>query len=175
MEPYAPSETSSCMQGFQHILQVLKRRRWVILTAAASGVMWGYLGAYLSHKAFGSFVWQIPPYCLLIGLSIYGLSYRFYQYSIQWLIPLSVCTIFISVLLFGFFVGLADLGRDIPGRSALGIIAQAILGCGFGFCMSIISVPSLWILFLLSFINHAIMRMLETKAEGNKHDIRSGQ
>jgi len=175
MVRYAPSATSSFLQAFQHILQVVQRRRWAILAAAASGVMWGYLGAYLSHTAFGPFVWQIPPYCFLIGLSIYGLSSRFYRYSIQWLIPLSVCTIVISVLLFGFFVGLADLGRDIPGRSVSGVIVQAILGCVHGFCLSVISVPSLWVLFLLSFINHAIMRFLEPKVAGKKHDFRSGQ
>ena len=129
----------------------------LILISAITGLLWGILGAYLTQEVAGLYSWLAAPSCLFIGAFIYFLSRRFYRMSVWALIPVSIVSTFVAVAVFGLFVGAADLIRDIPSRVGWEVVIQGMISCLWG----LVCIPLYWVLFLLAFGNHALLRHLD--------------
>lgn len=133
-----------------------------LIVALISGVLWGLLGSYVTHSIYGSLSWVAAPSGALIGYVVYRLCQRFYAKPIWALVPVAILSTFLAMALFGLTLGLVDLARGIPNRVAWAVIVQ-----GMGVCLwGLLFMPFLWLLFPLSFGNHALIRFLWQRHRG---------
>lgn len=126
------------------------------IASAASGLAWGFLGAYLTRRVAGPHSWFAAPGGIVIGLFVFWISRWTYRKPFWFLVPTAVLSTLIAVALFGLCLGIADLARGIPGRISSAVVLQSMNACLWG----VLFVPLYWPLFLLAFGNHALVRYL---------------
>jgi len=126
------------------------------VASALSGLSWGLLGAYVTRQVTGGFswYWYAAPSGILIGLVVFYFSRWTYRRPLWVLMPAAFISTFVAVGLFGLCLGFADLMRDIPNRTGWAVVVQGMNACWWG----LVFLPPLWLLFLLSFGNHALLR-----------------
>lgn len=122
--------------------------------AAFSGLLWGLLGAYLTSQIAGSHSWFAAPGGIVIGLLVFYSCRWTYRRPLWILLPTAFVSTFFAVALFGLCLGVADVMRDIPNRIGWAVVMQSMNACLWGLAFS----PPYWLLFLLSFGNHALLR-----------------
>ncbi len=127
-----------------------------MVASAISGLLWGLLGAYLTRQVAGPHSWFAAPGGILIGLVVFHISRWTYRRSLWTLLPTTLISTFIAVGLFGLCLGFADLMRGIPNRTDWAVVVQSMNACLWG----LIFIPPFWLLFFLSFGNHALLRYL---------------
>lgn len=132
-----------------------------LLVSIVSGLCWGILGSLSTQSLFGPFAWFAAPLGVPIGLLVYWMSRRFYSKSLWVLLPVAVIFTFGAVALFGLCLGVVDLSRDAPNRIAWAVIVESMNACLWG----LIFIPIYWLLFPLSFGNHALIRYFTRRAK----------
>ena len=132
-----------------------------LVTSIISGLLWGILGSLATLSVFGPRSWFAAPLGALIGSLVYFLSRRFYTRSLLALIPVSILSTFVAVALFGLCLGAVDLFRGTGNRIPWAVIVQGMNACLWG----LLYIPIYWLLFPLSFGNHALIRHLTLQTQ----------
>jgi hypothetical protein len=155
------------------MINFLKTKGTATWIAGLSGCLWGVFGAYFSEKTIGTHVWFTAPLGIPIGIAVFLGSRWTYEKSRLVFFSTAIISTVIGTSLFGLCVGLVDLMRDIPNRNGFAVIIQSMLAYPFG----LLTMPPFWAFFLLSFGNHALMRLLfyRTLKVSEKHDDASAK
>ena len=143
-----------------------------IVASALTGVAWGLVAAYFTSTStvFGSIAWMAAFSWPLIGVFIYLVSRFIYRRSVWWMIPWTLVSTYLALILFGLALGIADAMRPIP-RNTIAVIAQSVLMCLWGFTF----IPFFWLFLLPVAGNHALIRWLERKKQNKlQYDSRLG-
>jgi hypothetical protein len=127
-----------------------------MVVSIISGLLWGTLGSLATLSSFGPRSWFAAPFGALIGLLVYWASRRFYSRSFRALVPVSIVSTFAAVALFGLCLGAVDLFWGTTSRIGWAVVVQGMNACLWG----LIFIPTYWLLFPLSFANHALVRYL---------------
>jgi hypothetical protein len=131
----------------------------LVVIPAVSGLLWGLLGAWLTQKIFGPYVWIAAPTGILIGLLIYQLSRRFYSGPAWQLVPVAIVTTIMAVGLFGIVVGIVDATSGSGNRMIWKTVVQSANACVAG----LLFLPAYWPLFLVAWGNHWLIRKFAYK------------
>jgi len=131
-----------------------------LIASLLSGAAWGVLGAYFTFRLAGP--WS--PYATisgpLIGIFIFYISRWVYRRSWLLIIPWSIISTYIAVILFGFALGIAHALQPLSGV-AWKVIVESAIACPAGLTI----IPFFWILFPLALFNHLFIKWLDTRAE----------
>src|SRR4051812_4126841 len=124
------------------------------VASAIAGLPWGLLGAYLTRNTAGPHAWLAALGGPVIGLLVFHASRWTYSRPVWVLIPTAIVSTILAAGLFGLCLGFADLARDIPNRVGWAVVVQSMNACLWG----VVFIPVYWLLFLLSFGNHVLLR-----------------
>jgi ribose/xylose/arabinose/galactoside ABC-type transport system permease subunit len=124
-----------------------------IVLSMISGPFWAAIPYYVLRRDPPPFLWGGIAASPFIGLAVGLIYHNVCKRRLASRILLSLATLYIAVVLFGFACGVCDALRPIPNRLSLAVIEQTINGFLWGLTMTGI----VFVLWPLSFVNHALV------------------
>jgi hypothetical protein len=100
---------------------------------AAAGLLWGVLGYFLGERGFRTMIWggalASPLIGILVGRFIHP---RFVDSSGAMRVFIALISLLAASILFGLAMGITDLVLGHPGRRAVEVVLQPVIGVLWG-------------------------------------------